>query len=105
MKKKLTSNSFDALKMEQQPSGEIANRAMSGGGYFNEYGILYQAADGNTYWTRTLKIRGTVMELHSEIIGTPLIPIIRLQEVICMTRMSLIMVHPIILYHKLIIIH
>lgn len=58
MKKKLTSNSFDALKMEQQPSGEIANRAMSGGGYFNEYGILYQAADGNTYWTRTREDSG-----------------------------------------------
>lgn len=58
MRKKLSRSSFDALRTQLQVLSEAEMRAIIAGGYFDDYGILYQSADGNTYWTRTKEDNG-----------------------------------------------
>lgn len=53
MKKKLTKDSFRALRNHAIRLNGDQQRAIRGGGYFEDYGIGYLDGDGNYYWTRT----------------------------------------------------
>lgn len=53
MKKKLTKDSFNALKSQFTLLNENQQREFIGGGYFDDYGIGYYDPEGNYYWTRT----------------------------------------------------
>ena len=53
MRKKLTENSFDALKTQFRVLSEEEQRAIVGGGYFDDYGIGYYDLEGNYHWTRS----------------------------------------------------
>ncbi len=59
MRKKLTRDSFSALRSHALVLNEDQQRTIRGGGYFEDYGIGYLDGDGNYYWTRTREDNGS----------------------------------------------
>ncbi len=53
MRKKLTRDSFSALRSQAIVLNEDQQRTVRGGGYFDDYGIGYYDNQGNYYWFRT----------------------------------------------------
>lgn len=53
MKKELTERSFEALKTQFRVLSKDQQRAIVGGGYFDDYGIGYFDSQGNYHWSRT----------------------------------------------------
>ncbi len=51
--KKLTKDSFSALRSSTIVLNEDQQRAIKGGGYFDDYGIGYYDSSGSYHWTRT----------------------------------------------------
>ncbi|HBG40390.1 MAG TPA: hypothetical protein DDZ96_13125 [Porphyromonadaceae bacterium] len=60
MKKKLTRDSFSALRSKFVVLNEQQQKAFIGGGYFEDYGIGYYDQSGNYYWSRTQDDNGSI---------------------------------------------